>query len=207
MVSRVYVEKKPGFDVEAQQLAHELRTILGVEALAGLRLVNRYDVEGISDELFEACVPTAVSYTHLDVYKRQMRVRAGEHLIDVVGGDIPRVEEAAAQEGRSAKEARGLDENHLGALLLCEVGGEASACTATKDQDIGLLVEVRGCGGLFGKGGGGAEGDTGASQGSALEQCAARGGEVRFHGSSLGLLVRRVQAGDAWLRRRLTSAS
>ena len=30
MVSRVYVEKKPGFDVEAQQLLHELRTILGV---------------------------------------------------------------------------------------------------------------------------------------------------------------------------------
>ena len=29
MVFRVYVEKKPGFDVEAQQLADELRTILG----------------------------------------------------------------------------------------------------------------------------------------------------------------------------------
>ena len=67
MVSRVYVEKKPGFDVEAQQLAHELRTILGVEALAGLRLVNRYDVEGISDELFEACVPTVFSEPQSDV--------------------------------------------------------------------------------------------------------------------------------------------
>mgnify|MGYP003282725051 FL=1 len=67
MVSRVYVEKKPGFDVEAQQLAHELRTILGVEALVGLRLVNRYDVEGISDELFEACVPTVFSEPQSDV--------------------------------------------------------------------------------------------------------------------------------------------
>ena len=53
MVFRVYVEKKPGFDVEAQQLCGELRTILGVEALEGVRIVNRYDVEGISQELFD----------------------------------------------------------------------------------------------------------------------------------------------------------
>ena len=43
MVFRVYVEKKPGFDVAAQQLANELRTILGIEALKNVRLVNRYD--------------------------------------------------------------------------------------------------------------------------------------------------------------------
>ena len=66
MVSRVYVEKKPGFDVEAQQLAHELRSILGVEALTGLRLVNRYDVEGISAELFDQCVPTVFSEPQVD---------------------------------------------------------------------------------------------------------------------------------------------
>ena len=47
MVSRVYVEKKPGFDVEAQQLLAELRDTLGIEALTGLRVINRYDVEGI----------------------------------------------------------------------------------------------------------------------------------------------------------------
>ena len=45
MVFRVYVEKKPGFDVEAQQLAGELRTILGLTGLKALRIVNRYDVE------------------------------------------------------------------------------------------------------------------------------------------------------------------
>ncbi|MDD7369091.1 MAG: hypothetical protein PUG40_03620 [Berryella intestinalis] len=66
MVSRVYVEKKPGFDVESHQLAHELRTILGVESLTGLRIVNRYDVEGISGDLFEQCVPTALSDPHTD---------------------------------------------------------------------------------------------------------------------------------------------
>ena len=60
MVLRVYVEKKPGFDVEARQLLAELRGILGIESLTGVRLVNRYDVEGISTELFEQCVPHGV---------------------------------------------------------------------------------------------------------------------------------------------------
>ena len=67
MVSRIYVEKKPGFDVEAQQLLHELRTILGVSNLANLRLLNRYDVEGISDELFATCTPTVFSEPQSDI--------------------------------------------------------------------------------------------------------------------------------------------
>lgn len=66
MVSRVYVEKKPGFDVEARQLEVELRGILGISSLTGLRLVNRYDVEGISQELFESCVPTVFSEPQSD---------------------------------------------------------------------------------------------------------------------------------------------
>ncbi len=66
MVKRVYVEKKPGFDVEAQQLTRELHDILGVDGLTRLRLVNRYDVEGITDELFDQCVPTVFSEPQVD---------------------------------------------------------------------------------------------------------------------------------------------
>lgn len=66
MVFRVYVEKKPGFDVEAQQLAGELRTILGLTGLQGLRIVNRYDVEGISQELFDQTVPTVFTEPQVD---------------------------------------------------------------------------------------------------------------------------------------------
>ncbi len=66
MVSRIYVEKKPGFDVEAQQLKHELRTILGLERLEDVRLFNRYDVEGIDEGLFRACVPTVFSEPQSD---------------------------------------------------------------------------------------------------------------------------------------------
>ena len=67
MVSRVYVEKKPGFDVEARQLKSELVDILGIETLASLRLINRYDVEGADDELFARCVPTVFSEPQVDV--------------------------------------------------------------------------------------------------------------------------------------------
>ena len=67
MVSRVYVEKKPGFDVEARQLKGELTAILGISGLTGLRLINRYDVEGIDEELFARCVPTVFSEPQVDV--------------------------------------------------------------------------------------------------------------------------------------------
>ncbi|WP_033492925.1 phosphoribosylformylglycinamidine synthase [Bifidobacterium biavatii] len=66
MVFRVYVEKKPGFDVEAQQLAGELRTILGMTGLKSVRIVNRYDVEGISEELFAQATPTVFSEPQVD---------------------------------------------------------------------------------------------------------------------------------------------
>ena len=77
MVSRVYVEKKPGFNGEALALAHELRDILGIAGLEGLRLVNRYDVEGISEELFAQCVPTVFSEPQSDVASLEMPEAAG----------------------------------------------------------------------------------------------------------------------------------
>ena len=67
MVYRIYVEKRPGFDVEAQGLLEELRSLLGIRGLEGLRLLNRYDVEGISDELFRQCVGTVFSEPQLDL--------------------------------------------------------------------------------------------------------------------------------------------
>ena len=53
MVYRIYVEKKPGFDGEAQGLKHELVELVGIKGLKALRLLNRYDVEGIDRDLFE----------------------------------------------------------------------------------------------------------------------------------------------------------
>ena len=68
MVSRIYVEKKPGFDVEAQQLLQELHTVIteGLPQAIKLRIINMYDVEGITDELFNQCVPTVFSEPQVD---------------------------------------------------------------------------------------------------------------------------------------------
>ena len=49
-VRRIYVEKKPGFDGEALALQQDLRENAGLESLERLRLINRYDVAGLSDE-------------------------------------------------------------------------------------------------------------------------------------------------------------
>ena len=51
MVRRIYVEKRKGFDVPAQQLLEDFRETLDVK-LSGVRLLVRYDVEGLSDEDF-----------------------------------------------------------------------------------------------------------------------------------------------------------
>ena len=83
MVSRIYVEKKPGFDVEAQQLLHELRTILGVSNLANLRLLNRYDVEGITDELFATCTPTVFSEPQSDTIYSELPAAEGAAVFGV----------------------------------------------------------------------------------------------------------------------------
>ena len=52
MVYRIYVEKKPGFAVEAEGLKNELVSLLGIQSLSGVRLLNRYDVEGIDCLLY-----------------------------------------------------------------------------------------------------------------------------------------------------------
>ena len=66
MVYRIYVEKKPGFDVEAEGLKNELVSLLGIQSLSGVRLLNRYDVEGIDEALFHQCATTVFSEPPVD---------------------------------------------------------------------------------------------------------------------------------------------
>ena len=56
MVYRVFVEKKPELAQEARNLKEDIRSLLGIEGLEKLRIVNRYDVENISPELFDYAV-------------------------------------------------------------------------------------------------------------------------------------------------------
>ncbi len=72
MVHRIYVEKKAEFTVEAKGLLHEIRDMLNIKSAVALRVINRYDVEGIGEELFTQCIDTVFSEPQLDnVYKTQ----------------------------------------------------------------------------------------------------------------------------------------
>ena len=66
MVYRIYVEKKKGFDHEAQNLLGEVHGLLSIQSVTGLRILNRYDVEGVSEELFRSCIPTVFSEPPVD---------------------------------------------------------------------------------------------------------------------------------------------
>lgn len=55
-VKRIYVEKKPEFAVRAKELKHEIRNYLGIKQVTSVRVLIRYDVEHVTEEVFEkAC--------------------------------------------------------------------------------------------------------------------------------------------------------
>lgn len=57
-IFRIYVEKKPAYAEESARLLRDLRGLLNIGGITGLRLLNRYDVEGIDQALFDACRST-----------------------------------------------------------------------------------------------------------------------------------------------------
>ena len=65
-VFRVFVEKKKGFDVEAGNILADLRNNVGITALEALRIINRYDAEGLSAEEFDRAVGQVFSEANQD---------------------------------------------------------------------------------------------------------------------------------------------
>ncbi len=65
-VRRVYVEKKPAFAVQAKELKHEISSYLGIKTVTAVRVLIRYDVENISDEIFEKACRTVFSEPPVD---------------------------------------------------------------------------------------------------------------------------------------------
>ncbi|MCQ2397145.1 MAG: phosphoribosylformylglycinamidine synthase [Lentisphaeria bacterium] len=65
-VFRAYVEKRPGFDVEAQNLLSDLKETLGIAGLSSLRLFKRYDLSGVSASEFDAAKDSVLSEPNCD---------------------------------------------------------------------------------------------------------------------------------------------
>ncbi len=72
MVYRIYVEKKDGLAAEADALLNDSRLLLGVNELQKVRIINRYDAENISAELFSYAVKTVFSEPQLDVASEEV---------------------------------------------------------------------------------------------------------------------------------------
>ena len=67
MVKRVYVQKKQGYDVEAKGLLGDLKENLLIDNLEDIIMLNRYDVEGITDEVFAKAKNTVFSEPQVDL--------------------------------------------------------------------------------------------------------------------------------------------
>lgn len=99
-VIRVYVEKKPGFHVEAQHLKEDLQQNLGITGLTEVRIVNRYDISGLSPEEFEAARGTIFSEPNADnVYDEEYPVPEGARVFatEYLPGQYDQRADSAAQ--------------------------------------------------------------------------------------------------------------
>nr|WP_288634110.1 phosphoribosylformylglycinamidine synthase [uncultured Intestinibacter sp.] len=86
-VKRLLVEKREGFDLEAKALMKDLKDSLHIDCIDDLRLLNRYDIEGLSDEICDSASKTIFSEPNLDIvykesveYDKDAKVFAVEYL-------------------------------------------------------------------------------------------------------------------------------
>ena len=87
MVKRIYVQKKEGFDIEAKGVLADLKESLQLEGLQNVIILNRYDVEGLTEEVFEKARNTVFSEPQVDIcyennydFKKQDKIFAIEFL-------------------------------------------------------------------------------------------------------------------------------
>ncbi len=83
-VRRIYAEKKKGYDVEAQGLFKDLKSNLGIHALEGVRVINRYDITGISDKEYYASRFVIFSEPPVDhLYEEEVIFSSDERVFSV----------------------------------------------------------------------------------------------------------------------------
>ncbi len=83
-VRRIYVEKKAPYAVKARELKEELKNYLGLDNVEAVREFIRYDVENISDEVFEKACKTVFSEPPVDdLYEEQIEIPQKGHVFSV----------------------------------------------------------------------------------------------------------------------------
>ena len=71
-IYRVFTEKRNGFDVETKNLYADIKAQLNIKSLEGIRILKRYDVSGITDEVFKQAYKTILSEPNADYISFEM---------------------------------------------------------------------------------------------------------------------------------------
>ncbi len=83
-VFRIYVEKKPEFAVASKSLVKDIKSALGLEQIKDIRVINRYDAEGLPKEDFDLAVPVVFSEPAVDkTYDKLPQIIDGETMFAV----------------------------------------------------------------------------------------------------------------------------
>ncbi len=100
MVNRIYVEKKTGYDIEAQGLFADLKENLNLEGLRGVRVLNRYDIEGINHDIYEQAKYTVFAEPAIDhAYDERVMIEEGSRFfaVEYLPGQYDQRADSAAQ--------------------------------------------------------------------------------------------------------------
>ena len=98
-MNRIFVEKLPAHQAEARHLLHELHESLAVSGLVGLRIVQRYDCEGLSSEEFETATRLILSEPQVDSVSPLLTLAANESAfaVEFLPGQFDQRADSAAQ--------------------------------------------------------------------------------------------------------------
>lgn len=99
-VRRIYVEKRRGFDIEAGSLYRDLKENLGIKGLAGVRLINRYDISGITKEEYDRARTIIFAEPPVDlVYDEHLEMPGGDRVfaMEYLPGQYDQRADSAAQ--------------------------------------------------------------------------------------------------------------
>ena len=100
MVYRLFVEKKEGFRVAQEALFESLKLYVGIKSLRGVRIINRYDIQGVEAPLLEQCKYTVFSEVQVDdLYETFPEVTSPSFVLAVeyLSGQFDQRSDSAAQ--------------------------------------------------------------------------------------------------------------
>ena len=126
MVYRIFVEKKAELAHEAKSLCSELVNLLGIKNLTSVRVLNRYDADNITEEIFDKAVSSVFSEPQLDVVSSELDDQGGYvFAVEYLPGQFDQRADSAAQcklSGRLGKNSTLISSSSKSSISLDIIG-------------------------------------------------------------------------------------